>query len=72
MSAACEELLSCRCGMRCAIFVFSLPPGGVLHMTNIDPDVADQIYKLFSMILCANTLGQAGQAADSCDCDRSA
>ena len=29
-------------------------------MTNIDPDVADQIYKLFSMILCANTLGQAG------------
>ena len=29
-------------------------------MTNIDPDVADQIYKLFSMILCANTLGQVG------------
>lgn len=29
-----------------------------MHLTNIDPGVADQIYKLFSMILCANTLGQ--------------
>ncbi|CAE7566774.1 gpt [Symbiodinium pilosum] len=42
-----------ECGLR----------GGVLHMTNIDPDVADQIYKLFSMILCANTLGQASMAS---------
>ena len=33
--------------------------GGVMQLTNIDPEVADQIYKLFSMILCANTLGQA-------------
>ena len=30
-----------------------------MHLTNIDSGVADQIYKLFSMILCANTLGQA-------------
>ena len=32
-----------------------------MHLTNIDSGVADQIYKLFSMILCANTLGQAHQ-----------
>ncbi|CAE7548700.1 gpt [Symbiodinium natans] len=42
-----------ECGLR----------GGVLHMTNIDADVADQIYKLFSMILCANTLGQGAMAS---------
>ncbi|OLP89429.1 putative alanine aminotransferase, mitochondrial [Symbiodinium microadriaticum] len=42
-----------ECGLR----------GGVLQMTNIDPDVADQIYKLFSMILCANTLGQGAMAS---------
>ncbi|CAJ1401677.1 unnamed protein product, partial [Effrenium voratum] len=36
---------------------------GVLHLTNIDPGAADQIYKLFSMILCANTLGQALMAS---------
>mmetsp|Transcript_68988 Transcript_68988/g.122014 ORF Transcript_68988/g.122014 Transcript_68988/m.122014 type:complete len:776 (+) Transcript_68988:44-2371(+) len=42
-----------ECGLR----------GGVLHMTNIDPAVSDQIYKLFSMILCANTLGQAMMAS---------
>jgi len=42
-----------ECGLR----------GGVLHMTNIDPEVADQIYKLFSMILCANTLGQGAMAS---------
>merc|ERR1712205_169659 len=33
--------------------------GGYMHMTHIDPDVVDQIYKLFSMTLCSNTLGQA-------------
>ncbi|CAJ1444241.1 unnamed protein product, partial [Effrenium voratum] len=42
-----------ECGLR----------GGVLHLTNIDPGAADQIYKLFSMILCANTLGQALMAS---------
>eukprot|EP00933_Yihiella_yeosuensis_P022944 TRINITY_DN17953_c0_g1_i1.p1 TRINITY_DN17953_c0_g1~~TRINITY_DN17953_c0_g1_i1.p1 ORF type:complete len:539 (-),score=122.36 TRINITY_DN17953_c0_g1_i1:109-1725(-) len=42
-----------ECGLR----------GGVLTLTNIDQDVADQIYKLFSMILCANTLGQALMAS---------
>lgn len=34
-----------------------------MHLTNIDPGVADQIYKLFSMILCANTLGQVPDGA---------
>lgn len=42
-----------ECGLR----------GGVMHLTNIDSGVADQIYKLFSMILCANTLGQALMAS---------
>lgn len=42
-----------ECGLR----------GGVLHLTNIDPAVNDQIYKLFSMILCSNTLGQAMMAS---------
>ncbi|CAK9086132.1 Probable alanine aminotransferase [Durusdinium trenchii] len=42
-----------ECGLR----------GGVMQLTNIDPEVADQIYKLFSMILCANTLGQALMAS---------
>jgi len=42
-----------ECGLR----------GGVLTLTNIDEKVADQIYKLFSMILCANTLGQGMMAS---------
>merc|ERR1719171_1459299 len=42
-----------ECGLR----------GGVLELTNIDPEVNDQIYKLFSMTLCANTLGQAMMAS---------
>merc|ERR1719316_2442179 len=33
--------------------------GGVMHLTNIDNGVNDQIYKLFSMTLCSNTFGQA-------------
>merc|ERR1719161_2088229 len=33
--------------------------GGLMHLTNIDEGVVDQIYKLFSMTLCSNTLGQA-------------
>merc|ERR1719160_2345881 len=33
--------------------------GGLMHLTNIDQDVNDQIYKLFSMTLCSNTIGQA-------------
>ena len=39
-------------------------------MTNIDADVADQIYKLFSMILCANTLGQAGTESNPSELNR--
>jgi alanine transaminase len=33
--------------------------GGVMHLTNIDQEVNEQIYKLFSMTLCSNTIGQA-------------
>jgi len=33
--------------------------GGVMQLTNIDTEVNDQIYKLFSMTLCSNTIGQA-------------
>merc|ERR1719456_1788192 len=33
--------------------------GGYMHLTNIDAEVNDQIYKLFSMTLCSNTIGQA-------------
>jgi alanine transaminase len=33
--------------------------GGVMHLQNIDEDVNEQIYKLFSMTLCSNTIGQA-------------
>jgi len=38
-----------ECGLR----------GGYIHATNIDPLVLAQLYKLFSMNLCSNTLGQA-------------
>lgn len=38
-----------ECGLR----------GGYLHATNIESDVLAQLYKLFSMTLCSNTLGQA-------------
>jgi len=38
-----------ECGLR----------GGYLHATNIDSQVLDVLYKLFSMTLCSNTLGQA-------------
>eukprot|EP01066_Platyproteum_vivax_P007216 Platyproteum_vivax@DN276_c0_g1_i1.p1 len=41
--------LSGECGMR----------GGLMHLHNIDPKVTEQIYKLFSVALCSNTLGQA-------------
>jgi len=33
--------------------------GGLMHLTNIDSDVNEQIYKLCSMTLCSNTIGQA-------------
>jgi alanine transaminase len=33
--------------------------GGYMHLTNIDNEVNEQIYKLFSMTLCSNTIGQA-------------
>jgi alanine transaminase len=33
--------------------------GGVMHMENIDNEVNEQVYKLFSMTLCSNTIGQA-------------
>lgn len=42
-----------ECGLR----------AGYVHMTNIDGGAMDQIYKLFSMVLCANTLGQAMMAS---------
>jgi len=42
-----------ECGLR----------GGYLHATNIDSEVMDQLYKLMSMTLCSNTLGQAMMAA---------
>lgn len=42
-----------ECGLR----------GGYLHATNIDAGVLDQLYKLFSMTLCSNTLGQAMMAS---------
>jgi len=38
-----------ECGLR----------GGYTHATNIDPDVLKELYKLMSMTLCSNTLGQA-------------
>eukprot|EP01067_Filipodium_phascolosomae_P005421 Filipodium_phascolosomae@DN3501_c0_g1_i1.p1 len=38
-----------ECGLR----------GGLMHCHNIDPAVMDQIYKLFSVSLCSNTVGQA-------------
>jgi len=38
-----------ECGLR----------GGYTHATNIDPEVLKQLYKLMSMALCSNTLGQA-------------
>lgn len=37
--------------------------GGYMHLENIDGDVVEQIYKLFSMCLCSNTLGQAMMAS---------
>eukprot|EP00746_Dinoflagellata_sp_MGD_P146307 gnl/MRDRNA2_/MRDRNA2_78802_c0_seq2.p1 gnl/MRDRNA2_/MRDRNA2_78802_c0~~gnl/MRDRNA2_/MRDRNA2_78802_c0_seq2.p1 ORF type:complete len:522 (-),score=116.87 gnl/MRDRNA2_/MRDRNA2_78802_c0_seq2:225-1790(-) len=37
--------------------------GGLMHLTNVDPEVNEQIYKLFSMTLCSNTLGQAMMAS---------
>ncbi|CEM02687.1 unnamed protein product [Vitrella brassicaformis CCMP3155] len=33
--------------------------GGLLHAHNVDEAVIEQLYKLFSISLCANTLGQA-------------
>jgi alanine transaminase len=33
--------------------------GGYMHLTNIDPEVNEQIYKLMSMCLCSNVVGQA-------------
>eukprot|EP00397_Hematodinium_sp_SG-2012_P010289 GEMP01010399.1.p1 GENE.GEMP01010399.1~~GEMP01010399.1.p1 ORF type:complete len:524 (+),score=115.26 GEMP01010399.1:565-2136(+) len=42
-----------ECGLR----------GGYLHATNIDTAVVAQLYKLFSMTLCSNTLGQAMMAS---------
>jgi len=37
--------------------------GGYMQLENIDPAVTDEIYKLFSMCLCSNTLGQAMMAS---------
>lgn len=41
-----------ECGLR----------GGYLELTNIHEDAAEQIYKLMSICLCSNTLGQAVMA----------
>jgi len=38
-----------ECGLR----------GGYMQLHNIDPEVGDQIYKMASISLCSNTLGQA-------------
>jgi len=37
--------------------------GGMVHCMNLDNDVMAQLYKLFSLSLCANTVGQAIMAA---------
>jgi len=37
--------------------------GGYTEAMNIDPDVLDQLYKMASMSLCSNTLGQATMAS---------
>jgi len=37
--------------------------GGYTEALNIDPDVMNQLYKMASMSLCANTLGQATMAS---------
>jgi len=42
-----------ECGLR----------GGTMHMMNVPMDVQDQIYKLSSMTLCSNTLGQSMMAS---------
>merc|ERR1712008_241113 len=36
--------------------------GGFVHCHNLDPGVSDQRYKLCSVNLCSNTLGQAAMA----------
>lgn len=42
-----------ECGLR----------GGYVEALNIDPDVLDMLYKMASMSLCSNTLGQAAMAS---------
>lgn len=37
--------------------------GGYVEATNIDPEVMDQVYKMASMSLCSNTIGQALMAS---------
>jgi len=42
-----------ECGLR----------GGYVHMDNVDESVNEQMYKLMSMTLCSNTVGQAMMAS---------
>jgi len=42
-----------ECGLR----------GGYVHMDNIDDKINEQLYKLMSMTLCSNTIGQAMMAS---------
>lgn len=77
-SVDCEDLYVLRCQTVSFPFLQSFlksdffcshlkrTTGGVMHLTNIDPGVSDQIYKLFSMILCANTLGQVHRMSSGC------
>lgn len=50
---SCSKGVIGECGLR----------GGVVHCMNVDPAVMDQLYKLASISLCGNTIGQALMAS---------
>jgi len=73
-----KEFISCRKVARdigCTVEVFSLHSvskgltgecglrGGMVHCENVSRDVMDQLYKLASVNLCSNVLGQALMAS---------
>jgi alanine transaminase len=50
---SCSKGVVGECGLR----------GGMVHCENVDPGVMDQIYKMASVTLCSNVLGQALMAS---------